>query len=297
MFDSKANTLLAVVQTGSYTKAAAKLNLTQPAVSHHIRLLETEFNIKLFYRDKNKLKLTPQGKILVQYAKRAAAVYANACQALEDSKTGAGHLNVGITPTAGETILPQVLATLCNENPKIHINICMNTIQKIYNRLKTYELDCGVVEGAVPDESLVTTALDTDYLCLAVSPMHRLARAKTASVEDIRHEKLILRSRSAGTRQLFEKHLEARGLSLEGFNVMMELDNVAMIKELVSMDMGITVIAKSACREEAAAGRLAVIPIENSSMVRQIDIVYLKDFMHPEIIENIREIYEQLRGK
>ena len=94
-----------------------------------------------------------------------------------------------------------------------------------------------------------------------------------------------------------EKHLEARGLSLEGFNVMMELDNVAMIKELVSMDMGITVIAKSACREEAAAGRLAVIPIENSSMVRQIDIVYLKDFMHPEIIENIREIYEQLRGK
>ena len=127
--------------------------------------------------------------------------------------------------------------------------------------------------------------------------MHRLARAKTASVEDIRHEKLILRSRSAGTRQLFEKHLEARGLSLEGFNVMMELDNVAMIKELVSMDMGITVIAKSACREEAAAGRLAVIPIENSSMVRQIDIVYLKDFMHPEIIENIREIYEQLRGK
>lgn len=90
MFDSKANTLLAVVQTGSYTKAAAKLNLTQPAVSHHIRLLETEFNIKLFYRDKNKLKLTPQGKILVQYAKRAAAVYANACQALEDSKRGPG---------------------------------------------------------------------------------------------------------------------------------------------------------------------------------------------------------------
>ena len=78
---------------------------------------------------------------------------------------------------------------------------------------------------------------------------------------------------------------------------MMELDNVAMIKELVSMDLGITVIAKSACREEAAAGRLAVIPIENSSMVRQIDIVYLKDFMHPEIVEEIRKIYEQLRGK
>ena len=272
MFDMKVKTLLAVIESGSYTKAAQKLNLTQPAVSHQIRLLENEFDIKIFYRSKNKLKLTPQGKILVQYARRAAAVYSNACQAIEDSKTETSHLNVGITPTAGETIIPQVLATLCNENPDIHINISVNTIQKIYSRLK-------------------------DYLCLAVSPMHRLARAKTVSVEEIRHEKLILRSRSAGTRQLFEKHLGARDMSLEEFNVMMELDNVSMIKELVTMDLGITIIAKSACREELASGRLAIIPIENSSMVRQIDMVYQKDFLHPELIQNIRGIYEQLKAK
>ena len=246
---------------------------------------------------KNKLKLTPQGKILVQYARRAAAVYSNACQAIEDSKTETSHLNVGITPTAGETIIPQVLATLCNENPDIHINISVNTIQKIYSRLKAYELDFAVVEGGVPDAALVSTTLDTDYLCLAVSPMHRLARAKTVSVEEIRHEKLILRSRSAGTRQLFEKHLGARDMSLEEFNVMMELDNVSMIKELVTMDLGITIIAKSACREELASGRLAIIPIENSSMVRQIDMVYQKDFLHPELIQNIRGIYEQLKAK
>ena len=73
MFDAKVKTLLSVIETGSYTKAAEKLNLTQPAVSHQIRMLENEFDIKIFYRDKNKLKLTPQGKILVQYARRAAA--------------------------------------------------------------------------------------------------------------------------------------------------------------------------------------------------------------------------------
>ena len=283
MFDMKVKTLLAVIESGSYTKAAQKLNLTQPAVSHQIRLLENEFDIKIFYRSKNKLKLTPQGKILVQ--------------SIEDSKTETSHLNVGITPTAGETIIPQVLATLCNENPDIHINISVNTIQKIYSRLKAYELDFAVVEGGVPDAALVSTTLDTDYLCLAVSPMHRLARAKTVSVEEIRHEKLILRSRSAGTRQLFEKHLGARDMSLEEFNVMMELDNVSMIKELVTMDLGITIIAKSACREELASGRLAIIPIENSSMVRQIDMVYQKDFLHPEFIQNIRGIYEQLKAK
>ena len=286
VFDVKVNTLLAVIETGSYTKAAQKLNLTQPAVSHQIRMLENEFDIKIFYRD-----------ILVQYARRAAAVYSNAWQAIEDSKTETSHLNVGITPTAGETIIPQVLATLCNENPGIHINIGVNTIQKIYTRLKAYELDFAVVEGAVPDDALVTTTLDTDYLCLAVSPIHRLARAKTVSLREIRHEKLILRSQSAGTRQLFEKHLGARDMSLSEFNVMMELDNVSMIKELVSMDLGITIIAKSACREELASGRLAIIPIENSTMVRQIDMVYQKDFIHPELIDNIRLIYEHLKAK
>lgn len=297
MFDMKVKTLLAVIEAGSYTKAAQKLNLTQPAVSHQIRLLENEFDIKIFYRSKNKLKLTPPGEDTGAVRPQGAAVYSNACQAIADSKTETSHLNVGITPTAGETIIPQVLATLCNENPDIHINICVNTIQKIYSRLKAYELDFAVVEGGVPDTALVSTTLDTDYLCLAVSPMHRLARAKTVSVEEIRHEKLILRSRSAGTRQLFGKHLGARDMSLAEFNVMMELDNVSMIKELVTMDLGITIIAKSACREELASGRLAIIPIENSSMVRQIDMVYQKDFLHPELIRNIRGIYEQLKAK
>jgi DNA-binding transcriptional LysR family regulator len=143
---------------------------------------------------------------------------------------------------------------------------------------------------------MVTTALDTDYLCLAVAPTHRLAHASTVSLEDIRQEKLILRTRSAGTRQLLEKHLEARGMSLAEFNVMMELDNVAMIKELVSMDLGITIIAKSACREECQNGRLAAIPIENSSMVRQIDIVHLKDFTHMDVIEAIQEIYASMEN-
>ena len=297
MFDAKVTTLLSVLETGSYTKAAKKLNLTQPAVSHQIRMLEQEFHITIFYRAKNKLKLTPQGKILVQYARRAAAVYANACQAIEDSKTETRHLNVGITPTAGETIIPQVLATFCNENPGIHMNISVHTIQKIYTRLKAYELDFAVVEGALPDETLATTVLDTDYLCLAVSPSHRLARAESVSVGEICHEKLILRSQSAGTRQLFEKHLRARNMSLSDFNIMMKLDNVSMIKELVRMDLGITIIAKSACREELADGRLAIIPIENSTMVRQIDMVCQKDFSHPELIEDVGRIYERLKAK
>lgn len=295
MFDHKVTTLLTLISTGSYTKAAERLNLTQPAVSHQIRLLESEYGIKIFYFDKKELKLTPEGAILAQYARRASAIYTNALQAIDDYHTGLNHLNVGITPTVGENVLPQVFATICNENPTMHINIRMSTIQKLYTRLKAYEMDLAVVEGELSDPELVSTLLDTDYLCLAVAPQHPFATKATVSLQDIQKEKLILRSRSAGTRKLFESSLSARGISLQDLNVIMEVDNVATIKELVSLNLGITVIAHSACRDDVNAGRLCAIPIENSSMVRQITIVRHKDFSHQAFIGQIQAVYHRLR--
>lgn len=82
MFDAKIETLLEVISAGSYTRAAQRLSLTQPAVSHHMRQLEQEFGIHIFYKDKKELRLTPEGEILVKYARRALAVYRNARQAI-----------------------------------------------------------------------------------------------------------------------------------------------------------------------------------------------------------------------
>lgn len=76
---------------------------------------------------------------------------------------------------------------------------------------------------------------------------------------------------------------------------MMELDNVAMIKDLVSQDLGVSIIAKSACREEERAGRLVAVPIENASMSRNIQLVYHSDFSHPDVLEELRAIYNRIR--
>ena len=110
MFDAKIETLLEVISAGSYTRAAQRLSLTQPAVSHHMRQLEQEFGIHIFYKDKKELRLTPEGEILVKYARRALAVYRNARQAIEDSRICMSHIGVGITHTVGESCVPQVLA-------------------------------------------------------------------------------------------------------------------------------------------------------------------------------------------
>ena len=291
MIDSKIKTLLALVNEGSYTKTAKYLSLTQPAVSHHIKLLEEEYGIKIFYSDKKKLIPTPEGEILIKYSRRAVALEENAMQAIEDNRKQVKSLVIGITPTAEENLVPYVFASYCNEHPKVHINIVTNTINNIYDMLKAYELDLAIIEGRITDDRFTSILLDTDYLCLAVSPKHKFAKRKSVNLLELKKENFILRQPNAGTRKLFENHLISHSENINNFNVIMELDNVSLIKDLVSSNLGITVISHKSCRDEIAAGKLVVVPIENLIMTRDINMVYPKDFQHREILEDIRMAY------
>lgn len=294
MIDTKIKSLLTLIKAGSYTKAAQELHLTQPAVSHHIRQLEEEFGIKIFKPDKKELRTTAEGAILIKYARRMTAIENNARQAIEDSRREVRHFSIGITQTAGENLLPQVLAIYCAEHPDVHINICTDTIKKLYKKLELYELDMAIVEGVLPNPKFNSVLLDTDYLCLIVSPQHRFAKRQSVLLSELREEKLILRPRSAGTRILFDNFLLNHGESIRNFNVMMELDNIAMIKDLVCMNMGISVMAKSACREEEKEGKLVIVPIQNANMTREINMVYHKDFTHMDLLEELGRIYNHL---
>ena len=240
MFDAKIETLLEVISAGSYTRAAQRLSLTQPAVSHHMRQLEQEFGIHIFYKDKKELRLTPEGEILVKYARRALAVYRNARQAIEDSRICMSHIGVGITHTVGESCVPQVLAEYCNQTPGVHINIVTDTIKNLYDMMRSYELDVAIVDGQFPASGYTEVLLDTDYLCLVVSPIHPLARRASVAIGALQGERFIMRPKGAGTRSMFESYLSECGADIRDFNIIIEMDRVATITELVAPDLGIS---------------------------------------------------------
>ena len=135
MIDVKLLTLLKVYETGNYTRAAEQLALTQPAVSHHIRLLEEEYGIRIFNKAKNKLKPTPEGEVLLAYARRAMALADGVRKAIDDRRRDIRSFTVGITPTASDILVPQVLAAYCNEHPGTHIQIVRDTMSSIDSRL------------------------------------------------------------------------------------------------------------------------------------------------------------------
>ena len=176
MINARLHTLLEVYKQGSITKAAATLNLTQPAVSQHIRYLEDQYKVKLFLRGDRELKITEDGEILVKYAKRINALEQNLKIALKDRKKNIRHLNIGITQSLETGLSTTLLAEYCNENPKTHVTIISDTIQNLYQKLKTYEVDVILIDGKISDSNFNSILLDTDYLVLAVGNDNPLSK-------------------------------------------------------------------------------------------------------------------------
>ena len=294
MIDPKLYSLIEIVQAGSFTRAAERLSLTQPAVSQHIRLLEESIGAKIFDRSHNELRLTREGELVLRYAKRMLALYHNLEQALKEEKGRISSLTVGITHTAESNAIAESLAAYATSQGDLTIKVITDSVQNLRTMLKNYELDFMIAEGRVAGSSLNHLMLDTDCLTLVTAPNHRLARQGVVTIEQIKREKLILRSENSNTRNLFIASLESRNMSIDDFNVILEIDNLATIKDLIRRGFGVSVLVTSACMDELKKKKIAALNIENFSMMREINIVYTDDFEHPEILHAIIRAYHDV---
>ena len=297
MVDSRLYSLLKVAEFGNYTRAAEQLSLTQPAVSQHIRSLEEEFKIKIFERVSNKLHITHEGETVLKYAKRILALVSNLRRELNNEKLQLRSLTIGITHTAESNAIAEALAKYANSRGGISLKIITDVAANLYDKLKNYEIDLAVVEGSTNDPDLVYLMLDSDCLVLAVAPEHPLTRKNVVTINDLKKERLILRLPDSGTRNLFVSSLESQNMSISDFNVMMEINNIATIKDLIRRNLGVSVLARSTCLDELKNKKIAALPIEHFSMAREINIVYLRDFEHKSILKDIVRSYSEVKGK
>lgn len=295
MIDSRLYSLLKAAESGSYTRAAERLSLTQPAVSQHIHSLEDEFGVRIFERAGNKLRITREGETVLKYAKRIVALVNNLRRELNNEKLQLSSLTIGITHTAESNPIAEALAKYANSRGGICLKIITDTAANLYDKLKNYEIDLAVVEGSTNDPAVACLTLDSDCLVLATAPGHPLTRKDVVTINDLKKERLILRLPDSGTRSLFVSSLEARNMSIGDFNVIMEMDNIATIKDLIRRDFGVSVLARSTCLDELRKKKIAVLPIEHLSMAREINIVYLRDFEHQGILKDIIKSYGEVR--
>ena len=198
-----------------------------------------------------------------------------------------------MTHTAESNPIAEALAKYCAANEGISIKMITDTISNLYTMLNTYELDLAIVEGRIADPNIHYLLLDTDYLVLAVSVNHPFAKRSMVTLNELKKERMILRLPDSNTRNLFVAHLESNNMSISDFNVVLEIDNMATIKDLVRRDFGVSILARSVCLDELKKGKIAVLPVENLSMMREINIAYHNDFTQFDVLHDIMKVYNE----
>lgn len=284
MIDLKIKTLLTVAEEKNFTKAANKLNLTQPAVSHQIKELEDELQEQLFIRKKGDIIPTPIGDIVLNYARKFVAMHN---KMLDDIKHNHKiNIKLGITHTAESNKITEIIGSYLINNPELSVTVITDTTNNLYKMVENYELDLAIVDNK-KNVKLNYLPLDTDYLVCVVNNNSPLAKKKIVTLKELKKENLILRLDSSYTRKLFESTLESINESINSFKIILELDNIETIKDLVRKDMGVSILAKNTCIDEVNRKKLTILPIENLSMVRKNYIIYTDYFNY---IDNVKEL-------
>lgn len=168
MLDQKLFTLIAVAEEKNFTKAAEKLSLTQPAVSHQIKELEYEFNTQIFIRRKGEVLLTDQCEVILHYAKRFIALNEKLRQKLKDSENRIINLKIGVTHTAESNRTTEIISQFLSNHNDISITLISDKTSNLFTMVDNYELDFAIVDQKLMNK-LHYTELATDYLVCVVN--------------------------------------------------------------------------------------------------------------------------------
>ena len=291
MIDERLLSLYILSKEKNYTKTANTLNLTQPAISHHIKSLEKEYNQKLIVKKGKNLTLTPAGEILVQYYDKFKSLDVRMNEDITNINSLNKFIDIGITLTAGEYLIPSILNIIIKSIPNISINFHTDNMEKIYKGVKNDVLDFAIIEGQFHKETSINSfLLAEDEMILVTSPSHTFKNMKKINRLLLQKERLILRERKSNTRTLIEEFLNNNGDSISRYNVMLELENINLIKELVSQNYGVSILPRSVCQQEIKKGKLIEVELEDFHIHRGIYIVYKNKCAYLNICQEIENV-------
>jgi DNA-binding transcriptional LysR family regulator len=270
-------TFITVAKIKSFTKAAEILNITQPAVSQHIKHLEEYYEVSLIKKQGKKINLTEEGLILYKYANELELIYRNLETELKNKSGIRKVYNVGASMTIGGYVLPYILAEHKRVNPNIDIILQVGNTEDIVDKLLNRKLDLAFIEGNFNRNKFNYKKYKDDELVLAVSSENDFCTRGKVSIEEVLEGKLILREVGSGTREIFENKLRDLGYNMECFSPYMELGSIPAIKSLVEANLGYTIISKETIKKELELGYIKIIPIEGLEIYREFNFIYLKD--------------------
>lgn len=261
----------AVARSGSFSRAASELAISQPSVSIQVGELERQLGVELFEPAGKSVRLTEAGRVCFDYAGRILALMAEAQRAMNEAKDlGLGRLLIGATRTPGTYILPAILGRLKQEHPRLEIALRIDESRKIHEMVRRQELDLAVTGRRLALPDLEAVRIADDEIVLVVAASHRLADVSEVAVSDLSREPFVMREPGSGSRELVDDALHRAGVYV---TPALELEGVDAVKQAVAANLGVAMLSRCAVDLEVSSGRLRIVAVRNFTVERTIWLV------------------------
>ncbi len=262
-----------VVERRSFSQAAERLGVTQPAVSLQIRALEKRIGTRLLDRSGRRVEPTEAGWRLYRGAQRMLALEDQLVSELAATAEGeiAGDLVLGASTGPAAIVVPVLLGEFQREHPDVRVFLTVSDTHTVIERVADRELELGIVGASRRHRGVRFEPFFSDQVILACPPGHRFA-GRTVTLDELREETLILMQEGAGVRQIVEDALRRLGVRLRDLDVRLELGLQESVRRAVEAGFGVTFISRTAVESELADGRLAEARVEGLDATRVISL-------------------------
>ena len=256
---------LATARHENVTRAAEALAMSQSAASGSLSELENQFGVKLFDRLGKRLQLSELGRQLRPQVENLLA-QAQALEQALDGRAVTGRLRIGATLTIGNYIAVSMIADFRQRFPEADIALHVANTEAIAERVASFELDMGLIEGELQRPDLDIAPWRHDELVVFAAPGHPLANATALSDADLIAMPWIVRERGSGTRQAFDRAM--RGI-LHELHIAMELQHTEAIKRAVEAGLGVGCLSQVCLTDAFKRGSLVPLPVPGRDFHRQ----------------------------
>jgi DNA-binding transcriptional LysR family regulator len=287
--------LQAIAETGSFTACGRKLHVSQSAISRQILLLEEELGEPLFLRVGRQVRMTPAAESLVQLGQRVFRDVNDTVGRITD-RTGElrGTLRLSGGMTVCLYVFPPLLKHLRRVHPHLDMRLTVALAGRSVEEIRAGRVDAGLLTLPVDESDLVTVPALREELLLMTTPKHALARRRVVTAQDLAEQPFVLFEAGSATRRVIDRFFASQNIEPI---VVMDTENVEIIKAMVRTGLGISIVPYQAIAREVRAGQLFCTRIEGQELFRETGWVYARANRTPRMIGELLKAFDEVRGR
>ncbi len=285
----------AIAETGSFTAAGHKLHVSQSAISRQILLLEDELKTPVFLRIGRRIRITPAGESLLQLSHRVFQDLTDTVAQISDSQeTLRGTVRILGGMTVCLYVFPTLLSELTRQHPGIDVKIMNDSAERSIQHLRAGTGDIALLTLPVRDADMVTVPVLQEELLVVTSAKHPLTKKRKVNAQDLSAQPFVLFESGSNTRRVVDEFFASSGIEPK---IVMETENVEILKALVRHGLGITIVSYQSVARDVASGHLYCARIDGRPLIRETGWVYPKMSRTPRAVDEVIKAFEKVRPR